>query len=271
MLKAILISHALICVSFGLKQMKRSTQLPTGCVHRERPKVERTVKNFWVGIGNTSKKVLSLRQSCPNGSQLIACCTTACISSSTTDYWGQWYAILVQHTTFTLCHLQTHASLWTPACGPKPAKYFNAKLWRADGDFRGDADAAAAVLALVVAFCEEVLVAEDSLKPYIESMQCLQKLVCCIWACKVSPSAALQLDELQKKHFDAYAKAWSKETIRPKWHYGLHVQAQVQRCNKMLDTWALERKHKFFKKTNYRKLGICTNFRCLSSAGTIHG
>ena len=179
---------------------------------------------------------------------------------------GQWYAILVQHTTFTLCHLQTYASLWTPvrgspaACGPKPAKYFNAKLWRADGDFRGDADAAAAVLALVVAFCEEVLVAEDSLKPYIESMQCLQKLVCCIWACKVSPSAALQLDELQKKHFDAYAKAWSKETIRPKWHYGLHVQAQVQRCNKMLDTWALERKHKFFKKLTTGNWGFAPTF-----------
>ena len=72
------------------------------------------------------------------------------------------------------------------ACGPKLAKYFNAKLWRADGDFRGDADAAAAVLALVVAFCEEVLMLEESLKPYIESTQCLQKLVCCIWACTVS-------------------------------------------------------------------------------------
>ena len=105
---------------------------------------------------------------------------------------GQWYAILLQHATFTLCHLQKYAALWTPvrgspaACGPKLAKYFNAKLWRADGDFRGDADAAAAVLALVVAFCEEVLMLEESLKPYIESTQCLQKLVCCIWACKVS-------------------------------------------------------------------------------------
>ena len=92
MQKAIMISHALICVSFGPKQMKRSTQLPTGCVQRDRPKAERTVKNFWVGIGKTSKKVLSLRQSCPNGSQLIACCTTACISSSTTDKFVSYWA-----------------------------------------------------------------------------------------------------------------------------------------------------------------------------------
>ena len=179
---------------------------------------------------------------------------------------GQWYAMLVQHTTFTLSHLQTYASLWTPvrgspaACGPKPAQFFKAKLWRADGDFRGDADAAAAVLTLMVAFCEEILIVEDSLKPYIESLQCLQKLVCCIWACKVTPSAALQLDFLQKKHFEAYARAWSSDTMRPKWHYGLHVKAQVKRCNKMLDTWALERKHNFFKKLTTGNWGFAPTF-----------
>ena len=164
MLKAILISHALICVSFGLKQMKRSTQLPTGCVHRERPKVERDCEKF---LGWNWEHFQEGPLLAPELSKWIS--VDSLLYDSMHIFFnngllGQWYAILVQHTTFTLCHLQTHASLWTPACGPKPAKYFNAKLWRADGDFRGDADAAAAVLALVVAFCEEVLVAEDSLK-----------------------------------------------------------------------------------------------------------
>ena len=136
---------------------------------------------------------------------------------------GQWYAMLLEHTTFSLSHLETYAALWTPvkgspaACGPKPAKYFSAKLWRADADYRGDADAAAAALCLVVAFCEEVLIRDEQLRPFIDSMQCLQELVCCIWACKVSPEAAFDLESLQKKHFEAYSKAWSKETMRPKW------------------------------------------------------
>eukprot|EP00435_Cladocopium_sp_Y103_P068972 s240_g32.t1 len=56
---------------------------------------------------------------------------------------GQWYAMLLKHTTFSLSHLGTYAALWTPvkgspaSCGPKPAKYFSSKLWRSDADYRG--------------------------------------------------------------------------------------------------------------------------------------
>ena len=179
---------------------------------------------------------------------------------------GLWYDTLLQHTGLSLQHVKQYASLWTPvrgspaACGPKPSQYFNEKLWKAGADFRGDADAAAATLALAVAFCEEVLMVEETLRPCIESMQCLHQLVCCIWACKVSSSAASKLEALQRKHFEAYSKAWSQETMRPKWHYGLHVQSQVQRCGKMLDTWALERKHKFFKKLTTGNWGFAPTF-----------
>ena len=179
---------------------------------------------------------------------------------------GLWYDTLLQHTGLSLQHVKQYASLWTPvrgspaACGPKPSQYFNEKLWKAGADFCGDADAAAATLALAVAFCEEVLMVEETLRPCIESMQCLHQLVCCIWACKVSSSAASKLEALQRKHFEAYSKAWSQETMRPKWHYGLHVQSQVQRCGKMLDTWALERKHKFFKKLTTGNWGFAPTF-----------
>eukprot|EP00435_Cladocopium_sp_Y103_P018477 s3420_g4.t1 len=97
---------------------------------------------------------------------------------------GQWYEVLLQHTNLSLQHLQRYAMLWMPnkgspaAGGPKPTQYFSNKLWKRDSDFRGDADAAAATLTLVVAFCEEVLHVEESLQPYIESMQSLHKLVC---------------------------------------------------------------------------------------------
>ena len=179
---------------------------------------------------------------------------------------GQWYDMLLTHTNVSLQHLQTYASLWKPvrgspaASGPKPWQYFNAKLWKTSSDFRGDADAAAATLSLAVAFCEELLEGKEILGPQIKSMQCLHQLVCCIWACKVSSSAASQLETLQKKHFEAYANAWSKESMRPKWHYGLHVQPQIERCDKMLDTWALERKHKFFKKLTTGNWGFAPTF-----------
>eukprot|EP00435_Cladocopium_sp_Y103_P012103 s2160_g3.t1 len=167
---------------------------------------------------------------------------------------SQWWTLLCSQTNVTLKDLQRYANLWTPvkgspaASGPKPTRYFCERLWRKDTDFRGDADAAAATLSLVVAFCEEILWSQETLRPYTESLQCLQRLVGCVWACKVCPAKAHDLSRLQRQHFEAYKKAWTSEDMRPKWHYGLHLEAQTRRCGKLRDTFTLERKHKFFKK-----------------------
>ena len=51
-----MISNALMCVSFGFKQMKRSKQLQIPCVHREWLRVERTVKKIRVEMGTLPKR-----------------------------------------------------------------------------------------------------------------------------------------------------------------------------------------------------------------------
>lgn len=179
---------------------------------------------------------------------------------------GQWWTMLQNETNITLKELQRYAELWLPvhgspaACGPKPSRFFIERLWRKDGDFRGDADAAAATLSLVVAFCEEILLSHTSLRPYIESLQCLQKLIGCVWACKVNPSHACELPKLQERHFQSYAKAWSTDTMRPKWHYGLHLETQIRRCGMLLDCFTLERKHKFFQKLTTGNWGFAPSF-----------
>ena len=40
-------------------------------------------------------------------------------------------------------------------------------------------------------------------------------------------------------------EAWSGEKIRPKWHYGLHLEKQIRQCGMLLGTFMLERKHIF--------------------------
>ena len=179
---------------------------------------------------------------------------------------GQWWTMLQTETNITLRELQRYAELWLPvqgspaSSGPKPSAYFSERLWRKDVDFRGDADAAAAALSLVVAFCEEILWSQEPLRPYITALQNLQNLIFCVWSCKVCPSHASKLSELQKKHFQSYKEAWSSETMRPKWHYGLHLEAQIRRCGILLDAFTLERKHNFFKKLTTGNWGFAPCF-----------
>ena len=179
---------------------------------------------------------------------------------------GQCWTLLQTETNISLKELQRYAELWLPvrgspaACGPKPTRYFSERLWRKDADFRGDADAAAAALSLVVAFCEEILWMHESLRSCIAALQSLQCLIGCIWACKVCPSHAKELSKLQQRHVEKYKEAWSSESMRPKWHYGLHLESQIRRCGMLLDAFTLERKHKFFKKLTAGNWGFAPTF-----------
>ena len=136
-----------------------------------------------------------------------------------------------------------------------------------DGDFRGDADAAAATLSLVVAFCEEILGALPHLRPYIEALQCLQELIGCVWACKICPSqasnlsvaAAKTLPKIQRsmdscRHATEVALRFAFGKANPSmWHVAGHVHAGKEtQIFQEIDDW---------------KLGLCTVLCRISAVG----
>ena len=56
------------------------------------------------------------------------------------------------------------------------------------------------------------------------------------------------LDHAVQKHLTLYISCYGQEMLKPKHHYCLHLAAQARRDNYVLDTFALERKHRMIKK-----------------------
>ena len=101
---------------------------------------------------------------------------------------------------------------------------------------------------------------EQSLQPVCPQLsaeiQCLQGLYKVILAwlkakrCRdASEEVVLKFAESQGQHLRLFVATYGWEAVRPKMHYSLHLPAQIRRKGFVLDAFATERKHRYFKNT----------------------
>ena len=182
------------------------------------------------------------------------------------DYWsngivaqelGLWYSHFCWNTNKDIEHIRGYVQLgWTAvchglACGSgNPTNHFDSKLWKPWQDFRGDAATCLLCLPLCASYSEEVLRGRvKNMDPMLDSLQALREVCRCLQRSKVDHLWARNLLCYQKKHMEAFQKAYGRESVRPKMHFALHLQEQILRLQKLVDCFVCERKHRVYKNT----------------------
>lgn len=170
---------------------------------------------------------------------------------------GLWYSRLLEKSRFELEQFQRYVQHGWNACERfeiHTQGLLKTKLWQMGRDYRGDASQTLSVLPLAVAFSEEVL---QAVCPQLSAeIQCLQGLYKVILAwlkakrCRdASEEVVLKFAESQGQHLRLFVATYGWESVRPKMHYSLHLPAQIRRKGFVLDAFATERKHRYFKNT----------------------
>ena len=161
---------------------------------------------------------------------------------------GLWHTRLLEHGV-TLQKVRAWVSIGWRAHRTRARllPLFSPKLFRAGKDFRGDASACLLAMPLCWAFSCELLSTRDELRDATRSLNALHDVARCLERCKINPKAASRLSALQEVHMQLFVSAYGAAEIRPKWHYALHLQQQIQMSHRHLDCFVGERKHRFFK------------------------
>ena len=162
---------------------------------------------------------------------------------------GLWYSLFKENG-FELSHLQRWAGIgWkTLMGGPTPKRCVCEKLFREGQDFRGDADTTLQALPLIASFSKEMLADNVPMRSANEALFALVELTQLLQKTKLRPKDATDLSnkikEYKGKWDIAYgAIAWA----RPKFHYSLHLQDQIEKWCRHIDCFVGERKHRVFK------------------------
>ena len=134
---------------------------------------------------------------------------------------GLWYTAL-EKAGVRLQQIRSWVSLgWktTSAGRSNPLRFFDDKLWRLNGDYRGDAATCAAALPLCFGFGEEMLRGNfTGLQNELNSLRSLYSVVLWIQWTKQDVSHVSNLQPLQKEHMANFAHAYSRSAVRPKMH-----------------------------------------------------
>ena len=162
---------------------------------------------------------------------------------------GLWYALFKQNG-FDLCFLQRWVGIgWkTLMGGPSPKECCNDKLFREGQDFRGDADTTLQALPLIASFYKEMLADNVAMQPANEALFALQEVSQLLQRTKVHPDAARHLPGKLKRYKEKWDVAYAAVAwARPKFHYSLRLQSQIQKWHRHIDCFVGERKHRVFK------------------------
>ena len=161
---------------------------------------------------------------------------------------GLWYSRMTQEG-FTLDTFLRWINIGWTYCRDtrKFSTAINAKLFRVNEDYRGDAAQCLVALPLAWAFSKEILTKYAWAADICESIDALYQVTCLIQQIKISANEVAKLPDCQKRHMEGFQNAYGARSTRPKAHYSRHLFEQVQKWGKLIDCFVTERKHKEFK------------------------
>ena len=176
---------------------------------------------------------------------------------------GLWYSMF-KRCGFDLTLLQRWACIgWkTLGKGSSPTDCVCDKLFREDTDFRGDADTTLQILPLIHGFAQEMLAGNAEMQSANHALAALYDVTQLLQRSKLFPEEASQL--IQKK-IQSYKGKWDLAyaaiaRARPKFHWSLHLQSQIQKWGRHIDCFVGERKHRVFKSTVAPRLAQLKSF-----------
>ncbi|CAK9117401.1 unnamed protein product [Durusdinium trenchii] len=124
----------------------------------------------------------------------------------------------------------------------------SSKLLKSDWqDYRGDATQTLMLMPLMTYFATACMGGHESLQAEIESLVALNAIAHKLLAAKINPQKAQGLIALQQRHLQSFREAYGPSYIRPKHHYGFHIEEQVVSLGLLTDCFPTERKNKKFK------------------------
>lgn len=136
------------------------------------------------------------------------------------------------------------------------APLLHAKLLSFAEDYKGDSKQTMALLPLLVYYARTVLQPAGVPADAVQSLTllclvCMQVKLLKLEAC---PASCSRLLDLQQQHLEGFKSCYTREKVRPKHHFSLHLAEQAQAMRRMLDCFVTERKNKTFKQ---QALSIC--------------
>ena len=152
---------------------------------------------------------------------------------------GLWYQTFKQWG-YELSILQRWVTIgWKAlAGGPSPNACVHVKLFRDDGDYRGDADAALQALPLIASFSKEMLTSHEGMQAANQALQALLELTQLEQKTKIYPQDGQHIASQIKKYKLAWDIAYAAVAgARPKFHYSLHLQEQIQKWGRHIDSF----------------------------------
>ena len=164
---------------------------------------------------------------------------------------GLWYSTF-KRCGFDLALLQRWACIgWkTLGKGPSPKACLSDKLFREDSDFRGDAETSLQILPLIYGFTQEMLANQEAMQVANQALAALYDVTLLLQKTKICPEAATQLTKTIQRYKQRWDLAYAAIAgVRPKFHWSLHLQAQIQMWKRHIDCFPGERKHRVFKST----------------------
>eukprot|EP00435_Cladocopium_sp_Y103_P004786 s4498_g1.t1 len=162
---------------------------------------------------------------------------------------GLWYTMF-KHCGFSFALLQRWACIgWKSLTdGPSPKACIHEKLFKEECDFRGDADTTLQTLPLIASFSKEMLADHVAMQPANQALWALHELTQLVQITKLFPEKADQLTKKIQNYKGKWDLAYAAIAgARPKFHWSLHLQSQIQKWKKHIDCFVGERKHRVFK------------------------
>ena len=129
-----------------------------------------------------------------------------------------------------------------------------ASMLRKDGGWGGTASEFLTIVPVLWRYLTNVVMKRGILLPLVMSMIAVLDVVIMLQGVKCCCVDPANLKRAIKKHIDLYIAAYGKSSIRPKYHYVLHLPWILARFGVLLTTFTLERKHRVVKKyTKFRE------------------
>ena len=133
-----------------------------------------------------------------------------------------------------------------------PADVFSQNRENSTSDsFKGMASETLSVFPLLRHFAEMCIHPTGQLTAELVSFRAIHDVINLVQSLKkegVTESKCSSLAVAVKKHFDAFVSCYGADSLKPKHHYCLHLADQARRDKQILDTFALERKHRGIKR-----------------------
>ena len=126
---------------------------------------------------------------------------------------------------------------------------FNAKLWKRQKDYKGDASQSISALYGVVAFQEEIFNDCPAMQLAGVSLRHLFAIAQILLNGKHDLDEVKGMTQKQVEHAKAFSLAYGASKLRPKARMAFHLEEQYLYWRRLLDAFPCERKHRSFKST----------------------